>query len=598
MEDVRHPRWRLHLLFGVLAAALLALIGRVAHLQYWRGEELIEFARGQQKRVILLPARPGNIFGRTAGGPVLLAASKQVPSCYVDPGLLSDAELPAVAARVAAALQVPKAEVLATIMRRRNTRFAFLARGITPDQAEAVRKLKIAAVKTMHEWRRHYPNGETAAHVLGFRQVDGAAAAGIERKADKWLKATAGRKVMRDDAARGGRMARLVEYEAPRDGRNVILTLDVMIQHFLERALAEAVEEFGNQEVTDPAKATAAMGVVLDPSTGEVLAMASIPTYNPNHYQTTSSAQRRNRVVTDPFEPGSAFKPFIVAGAVQMGRATMDSQFHCYHGTYHAHNGGTIRDFPGERFGDLPLVEILIHSSNIGMAKLGERLGNESLWRIVSAFGYGRRTGIDIPGECPGRLVPTSEWTGYATRRLPFGQGPIMVTNLQLATAFAAIANGGLLMKPRVIHSVLDTDGKLLYRGEKQAVRRVLTPPVAREMIQRALVNVVRRGTGKRCRLDDWQAFGKTGTAQIGGPGGYEERAYTATFVAGAPALKPALVCAISVYRPDYGKGYTGGKVAAPAVRKVLAKSLPYLSVPPDDYESVAARLEAARPEH
>jgi len=598
MDDLKCPRWRFHLVFAALAAALLALAGRVAHLQLARGDELIELARRQQLRKVLLPARPGNIFARTAGGPVLLAASKQVPSCYADPALLSDDEIPTVAARVAVALRVPPGGVLETIARRRNTRFAYIARAITPAQAEAVRKLKLRAVKVTHEWRRHYPNGETAAHVLGFRQIDGAAAGGVEQRADAWLKPSDGHKVLRADAARRGRYAKCVEYHAPRDGKTVVLTLDLMIQHFLERALAEAVEEFGDHDVADPARATAAMGVVMNPTTGEVLALASIPTYDPNLYQTTSSRQRRNRAITDPYEPGSAFKPVIASGAVQMGKATLDTEFFCHHGTYHAHRGGTIRDFPGESFGSLPLFEILIHSSNIGMARLGERLGNDSLWRIGWAYGFGRRTGVDLPGECPGQLVPAGRWTSYATRRMPFGQGPITVTALQLATAFSAIANGGVLLRPRVIDRVLDTDGRVLRRGERKVVRRVLSQRVAGECIRRALVGVVRQGTGKRCQLDRWQAFGKTGTAQIGGPGGYEERAYTATFVGGAPALKPALVCVVSVYRPDYAKGHTGGKVAAPAVRKVLAKALPYLKVPSDDYEAVAARLAGRGPQH
>ena len=589
MKEGRFSRWRLHLVFATLGVALLVPAGRAAYLQHWRGRELSDWAKRQQFQLVVLPARPGNIFGQTAGGCVLLAASKQVDSCYADPSLLEDGEVAAVMGKLAVALEEPPGELLDRFARRRDKRFVWLARDITASQAQAVGELNLRAVRVAREWRRQYPNGPLGGHVLGFRQIDGAAAAGIELGADSWLRPREGLKVVHVDAARRGRYADVAEYYPPADGKHVVLTLDVMIQGFLEQALAETVQQYGKTAAADEEKATAAMGVVMDPATGAVLAMASVPACDPNTYGLASPSQRRNRAITDPYEPGSAFKPFIAAGAVQLGRAELTTTFFCHHGIYRAHRGGTIRDFPGCRFGELPLSEILIRSSNIGMAKLGERLGNDQLHRISWAFGFGRRSGLDLPGECPGTLVPTRRWTSYATRRLPFGQGPIMITTLQLTNAFAAIANGGVLMRPRLVDRVLDADGQVIYRGSPQRIRRVLDPQVARQLIDEALVEVVQRGTGKRCRLQRWQAFGKTGTAQIGGPGGYEEREHTATFVGGAPAGRPAVVCAISVYRPEYSKGYTGGKVSAPAVGGVLAKTLAYLGVPPDDLQAASS---------
>ncbi len=589
MDEGSFSRRRFHLVFAALAAGHAVLAGEVAYLQLCRGERLSALAERQQRRLVVLPARPGNIFSLTRGGCILLAGSRQVPSCYADPALLDDREAALAAGRVALALAVPPGELLDRLAERRRKRFAYLARGITCAQAEAVRKLNIPAVGITHEWRRHYPNGPLGAHVLGLRQIDGQAGAGIELGADHWLKARDGFKVLRADAARRGRYADVVEYRPPADGKHVVLTLDVMIQGFLERALAEAVAEYGREAVADPARRTAAMGVVMAPHTGAVLAMASVPTFDPNAYNTSTAQQRRNRAITDPYEPGSVYKAFIASGAVQMGKADLATTFFCHHGTYHARRGGTIHDFPGCAYGELPLSEIVIRSSNIGMAKLGERLGNAALHRISWAFGFGRRTGLDLPGECPGRLVPVRRWTSYATRRVPFGQGPIMLTTLQLTSAFAAIANGGVLMRPRLVDRVVDPAGRVVYRPRPQRVRRVLTRRVARRFIDEALVNVVRAGTGKRCRLAGWQAFGKTGTAQIAGRNGYEERAYTASFMGGAPAGTPAVVCAISVYRPDYSKGYTGGKVAAPAVRSVLARTLAYLDVPGDDFRALAA---------
>jgi len=221
---------------------------------------------------------------------------------------------------------------------------------------------------------------------------------------------------------------------------------------------------------------------------------------------------------------------------VQLGKASLASQFYCHNGMWAAPRGGIIRDAPGERFGLLPLWEIVIHSSNIGMAQLGSTLGNRLLYGISSAFGFGEATGIDLGGECPGRLTPIRRWTSYDTYRLPFGQGQIMVTALQLCNAFAAIANGGTLMKPRLVDRVVSPDGHVVYQSQPQKIRQVLTRQVARQFIDEALVQVVEKGTGKKARMARWHSFGKTGTAQIGGPHGYQDRAFVGTFVAGAPA--------------------------------------------------------------
>ena len=572
MERPQQKAWRFYLLFGVLAAALLALAGRVAHLQHAYGSRLSAVAERQQRMVIVLPGRPGNIFGRTRGGHVLLAGSRPVPSCYADPKLLGEKHFARAAERVAAIVGASPRKLRRKLLERRHKRFVYLARDLGPWEAEAIRRLEMPAVRITHEWRRRYPQGSRAAHVLGFRRIDGVAGGGVELKAEAWLASATGFKVVRVDARRRGSYAQLKQFRPPRNGKHVVLTIDVMIQGFLEEALAETVAQFD---------AVAGMGVVMAPGSGEVLAMASVPTFDPNHYRTSSPDQRRNRAITDPYEPGSAFKPIVAIGAVQLGKATLATEFFCHHGLYRAHRGGTIREF-SRGFGTLTMAEGVIRSSNIYMAKLGELLGNELLHRIGEAFAFGRRTGVELPAEDPGRLVPVRRWTSYATRRMPFGQGPIMVTCLQMARAFSAIANGGELLRPRIIDRVFDADGRQVYRGRRQRVRRVLSRRVAREFIDEVLVNVIERGTGKRCRLERWQVFGKTGTAQVGSRSGYIDRAYTATFVGGAPASRPALICVVTIYRPDHAKGYTGGKVSAPCVREVLARALPYLDVPPD----------------
>jgi len=584
VSDSPTSRWRFTVAFVLLAGVLAALGGRVVWLQAARGEVLARSARRQQRRLFDLPARTGDILARDRGGVVLLAGSRQVRSVYADPMLLGEENFVPAAAKVGEALHLPPATIFQKLYTNRFDRFTYLLREVTDAQAAAVEALDMPAVRVTHEWRRRYPRGALAAQVVGYRRMDGVGGAGMEHQADHWLRAVPGRKEIRTDAARKGNYARVTSYRPPRDGKTVLLTLDVVIQGYLEEAMADAAERYAAKSV---------MGVVMDPNSGAVLAIGSAPTYDPNRfgdadYRAAHRDSVRNRAVTDPYEPGSSFKPFIASGAVEMGAATIQTEFFCHYGLYHAHRGGTIRDFPGEHFGTIPLREIVVHSSNIGMAKLGERLGNASLFRIGWAFGFGSRTGVDLPGECPGMLVPAGRWTSYATRRMPFGQGPIAVTAIQLADAFSAIANGGVLMRPRIVDRVLDVDGTEVYRSRPQRVRRVLSESVAEQFRRDVLVQVVERGTGRKARLDAWQVFGKTGTGQIGTRDGYPEHAYTATFVAGAPASGARLVCVISVYWPDYAKGHTGGSVAAPYVRDVLGRSLAYLGVPRDRYVALA----------
>jgi cell division protein FtsI (penicillin-binding protein 3) len=586
MNDSKAGRWRLNVLCGLLAAGLLAIAGRVLYIQT-HAAELALWAEHQRLSVVTVPGRPGDIFGKSTGGYVVMAGSKQAPCCYADPGLLADDEIPEVAQKVAQAAGTDSQAILKELNDRRDRRYAVLLRDLTDEQAQAIRKLDLKAVQISYEWKRQYPLGSLGSQVLGYRQIDGVGAEGLEAKGDRLIAGKPGKKILQTDAARRGIYAQLQEFDPPTDGKHLVLTLDVNIQGFLEQSLAEAGEKWGAQAV---------MGVVMDPNNGSILGMASWPTYDPNNYSLARPEERKNRCLTDPFEPGSVFKSFIATGAVQMHKATWKSQFFCHYGCYDAPGGGTIRDFPGEHFGVLPLLDIVVHSSNIGMAKLGETLGERNLYEIAKAFGFGKETGIELPGESGGTLLPPSRWDrGYSLRRVPFGQGPISVTTLQLVTAYSAIANGGVLYRPRVVDCVLDTDGKVLWENRPHPVRRVLDAAVSRSAVEDVLAQVVERGTAKRCRLDKWTIFGKTGTAQIGGPGGYKDRAYTGTFVGGGPVGSPAVMCGISVYHPDYAKGHAGGVVAAPFVRDVLARTLTYLDVPPDrDYQTPQSGVATA----
>ncbi len=580
-------RWRANLLFGLLCVGALALACRLVLLVRDGTAKAAVRARRQQRMVVPLPGRPGSIFARTRGSYVPVAVSRRVPSCFIDPLLVEDKEMPGVCIAVGEALGVHPVRLQERLVRRRKKRFLWVKRWMTDVEADRVREIGHPGVAILHEWQREYPNGALAPTVVGFRRRDGLPGGGIELAMNRTLSADDGERVMLADARRRPIWPVPSETECPRDGSGVFLCLDAVIQDALQSAVAESVGQFDAKWGT---------GVVMDPLTGEVLAMASAPAYDPSEYHRASSAGRTNRAVCVPYEPGSALKPIYAAAAAEAGVASFQTQIYCENGVYHARRGGRISDH-GHRYGHLTLEDVVVHSSNIGMAKVGEMLGNRALHEIAGRFGFGRRTGVEVPGESPGIVRDLRKWDGYSLRRVPFGQ-EISVTCLQLATAFSALANGGELVRPRLIDRICTADGRVLWQSHRRVVRRVLKPQVARQALA-AMEQVVERGTGKRCKLEHWTSFGKTGTAQIPGRGGYVDGAYTGTFVGGAPAGQPRVLCVISIYWPDRSKGYYGSKVAAPFVRKVLRRTLTYLNVPPDRQadrlEPTLARSDAPR---
>jgi cell division protein FtsI/penicillin-binding protein 2 len=427
-----------------------------------------------------------------------------------------------------------------------------------------------------YEWWREYPNGSLAATVLGFRRRDNVAGGGLELSQDRpHLAPVNGLRVSLADARRRPVQPVTEKSVAARDGDDVFLCMDAIIQGYLQAALSESVERFAAKWAT---------GVMVEPKTGRILAMASVPTFDPNTYNRSQPDQQVNRAIGVPYEPGSAAKPIFAAAAVDAGVMTYQSRIFCENGHYYSRGGGQISDH--KSYGHLTLREVVVYSSNIGMAKVGEALGNRRLWTTAVRFGLGTKSGIWLPGESRGLVRPLRQWNGYSLRRVPFGH-EISTTALQLTMAFSSLANGGLLLKPRIIDHIRGPGGEIIWRGRREVVRRVLAPSVAAETLS-VLQDVVDRGTGKACRMARWTSFGKTGTAQIAGPTGYIEGAYTATFVGGAPASSPKVICLISVYRPDSSRGYYGGTVAAPQVKRVLEQTLWYLGVRPDRPKNLA----------
>ena len=571
-------RWRYNLVFGLLAAAAVGLCVRLAILVWSDQGRAVAMAYRQQRMVVPLPGRPGGIFVRTRGSYVPVALSRQVPSCYLDPFLLRDDEVAEVSIALGKALSQDVLEIQQQILCRRTRRFMWVGRGLTKQQARAVREIGNPAVGITYEWRREYPSNSLAATVVGFRLRDGAGGGGLELGLDGHLAAADGRRVMLADAMRRPIWPVAKESHPPTDGSSVFLCLDAVIQDCLQTAVAESVQQFDAKWGT---------GIVVDPRTGDILAMCSTPSFDPVEFSQSPAANRTNRAVSLPFEPGSAFKPIMAAAAVDRGVVGYQTKIYCENGVYHASRGGRITDH-GSQFGHLTVEDGLVYSSNILMAKLGEMMGNAAQFAVLKLFGFGVRTGVGLPGESVGQVRPLRRWDGYSLRRVPFGQ-EVSVTALQLAMAFSSLANGGLLMRPRLVDHVRGPDGRVLWQSRPTVVRRVLKPSTAAQTLA-VMGQVVERGTGKRCKLEHWTSFGKTGTAQIGAPGGYVPGAYTGTFIGGAPVSGPRVLCLISIYWPDRSKGYYGATVAAPFVKRVLERSLEHLNVPPDKGDAAGSR--------
>ncbi len=576
---------RINTIFLLLVLGMLALGLKVVHLVRHRKEAIVKFAQAQRLRIIPLPARPGSIWGRSGTSYRQLADSRQVPLCFVDPAMvykLDSVNIDDLAADLAAVLSLDARTIREAIESRPDARYVVLKRELTDSESDAVRGLGVQAVAGIsYEWKRFYPNGPLAANTLGFsykgfgfnRSELGSPdriGTGLELVMAPFVAKQDGWDTMLTDAPRRP-IERVVDESLPaEDGADVFLTLDLTIQGYLEAALAEIAVEYTPEFVT---------GIIVEPRSGRILAMASFPTYDPNAFEEATPEARMDHVILSPYEPGSVFKPLITAAAVDKGHVTYATRIDCENGEYRPHRGGRITDH-GQRYDMLSVAEIIIKSSNIGMAKIGAQMGNEQLYDTLMQYGFDTPTGIGLPAEGAGTVRALGDWDTYSTPRVPFGQ-EVSVTSLQLVMAFSALANDGQLMKPILVDRIVASDGSVVVDRQPEVVRQVVRPQVARESVD-VMARVVEEGTGKRARSNYWTTFGKTGTAQVAGPGGYVDGAYVGSFIGGGPVGSPRVICLISVYKPDRTRGYYGGTVAAPYVRQVLEQTLSYLDVPPD----------------
>jgi cell division protein FtsI (penicillin-binding protein 3) len=547
---------------GVFAGLLALIVLRAVDLTLLRGPELARLAAQQHRARIELTPRRGPLVDRH-GEP--LALSLDVPSVYVRPREFGgqDARL----AALAAALHLPL-----PVVRSRTTsaeRFVWLKRQVPPREAEAVERLGLRGVYTVQESRRFYPHNVLAAHVLGFVGVDSQGLEGLERRLEPVVRGQP-----RDiEADRDGR--RQVIFTGgvpppPAQGSRVELTIDAGIQDVTERELAAGVAA---------AKAAGGAAVVLDPSTGEVLALANVPTFDPNEpgrrHDRGWRDRVRNRAITDPYEPGSTFKAILAAAAIEEGVVKPTDMFFCENGRYQV---GRWRIHDVHRHRWLSFAEVIQYSSNIGATKVAERLGAERYYRYLRAFGFGARTGIELPGETPGILRPVGRWARIDLATHSFGQG-VSVTPLQMAAAFAAIANGGLLVRPYLVRRVLGPEGDVVREHEPVVVRRVVsarTAATVTALLRRAVEK--KGGTGEKARLDDFPVAGKTGTAQkVNQETGTYSAKRIGSFVGFVPADRPRVVILVLIDEP--GGSSFGGVVAAPVFRAIALTVLERLGV-------------------
>jgi cell division protein FtsI (penicillin-binding protein 3) len=563
----------------IFSAVFIVIVGRAFYLQVYNKEHLVKLAEKQHQRTVPLTPVRGAIYDRNKAP---LAVSIEMDSCFAEPRSMKEEEIPGVARQLAPLLGSTAAQLESKIRSSKN--FVWLQRRLTPDLADKVRALKLSGIGFVKESKRFYPHSEVAAHVVGFTGMDPEGLEGVELKYDSTILGNTGYLITERDAL--GRdvdqKGRVIKNASK--GHSVILTLDSTIQYTAEKELAKAVEASG---------AKGGIALVMEPQTGKVLAMANYPKFNPNNYARYAPQVLRNHAISDSFEPGSTFKIFLIASALEEKIITPRDSFNCENGSYSI-GGRVIHDT--HKYGTLNVSQILKYSSNIGSAKIGTRLGQERLSAALTNFGFGEKSNIDLPGEASGFLRDRKQWFGVDLATISFGQG-VSATALQLATAVSAVANGGMLMKPYVVEQTTNESGTVLQEFSPQPRRRVISPETASVVAKMMEGVTVDGGTGTNAAVDGYTVAGKTGTAQKVDPitRGYSADKRTASFIGFAPVGAPRLTILVVIDEPKTSP--YGGVVAAPAFSAIAQQALCYLKVPQDKQQKKGPeKIEAKTP--
>jgi cell division protein FtsI/penicillin-binding protein 2 len=567
------------LLAGMFVVWVLAIVLRLYDLQIIQYVELLARADRQQQRTVEIAPKRGIIYDRKMHP---LAVSLAVDSVYAAPSNIPDTSMEA-------NLLAPILNIDAKVLEARfkaHSSFCWVKRKITPQQSARIRDLNLQGIYFQKEMKRFYPAGDLAATVLGYVGMDDKGLGGVEYQYNKQIRGLPDKVLLSTDAKH--RSFRSTEWRGE-PGKNLVLTIDDDIQYIAEKALALTVKKY---------HAAGGTVIVQNPYTGEILAMANQPTFDPNDYQKYPARDRKNRAVTWIYEPGSTFKAVTISSAIDEKLARPTELVDCQMGQIRL-GGRIIHDDPEairhERGGPLTLSQVLMYSSDVGSVKMALRLGEDRFYRRILNYGFDAETGIGLPGEESGLLAPPRRWSGVSIGQIAIGQG-ISVTPLQMARVYSALANGGVMVQPKIVREI--------GRGDDDGVpqpslrRRVMSERTA-EIMKQMLTGVVEHGTGVAAQLAGYTSAGKTGTAQkIDATGHYSHREYVASFMGFAPAEKPAVTILVVIDTP-VGAIY-GAQVAAPAWKSIAEQTLRYLNVPqdnPSDSTQIASRRSAEFPD-
>jgi cell division protein FtsI/penicillin-binding protein 2 len=552
---ISNYRRRSEVVFLLIFSFLILCIGRLLFIQFFRSAYLADIAKKQQSLFVELEPLRGAIYDTNLKP---LAFNMSADSVYASPNEMKDRDKEETVRKLSVILKVSQDYLRERMSRKKS--FIWLARKINSATADAIKALNIKGIGFLRESRRSYPNSYMASHIIGFAGLDNVGLEGLESYCDKYLKGYPGWAFFLRDA----RQKKLDLWERmvpPKDGYEVVLTIDGVIQYIAERELEKAYQKYN---------AKAASIVVMDPYTGAILAMASRPTFDPNNFSSCGKEEIRNRAICDLFEPGSVFKIVTASAALEENKVKETDRFFCENGSYRVASH-ILHDH--QKHGWLTFRQVIEESSNIGTTKVAQILGPEVIYRYMKLFGFGTKLGIDMPGEVSGITKAPREWSKVSIGAIPIGQ-EVGVTLLQLAGAISAIANGGDLMKPYIVREIRDRHGESIKQFSPQLLHKVITPETAAR-VSAILQGVIDEGTGRMAKIEGINAAGKTGTAQKLEPNGtYSHNKFVASFIGFAPVEDPVIVIAVTLDEPH---PYYGGVVAAPVFKTVACESIKYL---------------------
>jgi len=552
-------------LLSLIGVGFLGVIVRCFYLQYYQIDYYQQVSQRAQRSNFTQQPKRGAILDCRAR---ILAASYVSDTIFVEPRVVVDIKETAQA--LSQIVNLSPVEITQAILTARNAGYAPIIADVRLTESQRKQIHTLDGIGIDSQWKRYYPLCNLAAHVIGFTGTDGKGLAGLELGYDKILKGKTGGGTFYADSAR--RPVKLNSFEGfAQDGCDVVLTIDSVIQEIAHSALKKQVAAF---------QAQSGVAMVVDPCSGAILAMVSLPDFDPTTLDGASPMSLGNHIISDPFEPGSIIKPIVASWAIETKTIRPTDVIYCENGSYSGKGFGTIGEYH-HGYGNLSISEILANSSNIGMAKIGQKMGAKKVYEGVRLFGFGRKTGVDLPGEDAGLVWPLSYWTGYSVARVPFGH-EISTTSLQMINAFCVLANHGRPVKLHLVKAVVNGRGnKITLQEPPQTASYIISEKTAKWIVEKALVDVVTEGTGKKAAIEGRVVWGKTGTANIANKsaGGYDDQNYVASFIGGCPAEEPAIVVLVSIRKPNrrLGLGYTGGSVAAPVAKEIIEQTMSYL---------------------